>query len=122
MGMVWGFWLRGAVEALFLRPRRSSNGNCMPLPPAPPRVRMRRVYLWSHAQMAECGGPCWKNQDPRCCDCGALWRDVPRAPQAFTEGPIQRGNGAGGPNTPKPAITPKPQFPSPRIIREDFLP
>ena len=37
-------------------------------------------------------------------------------------GPVQRGNGNDGPGTPKPRIIPKPQFPPPRIIREDFLP
>jgi hypothetical protein len=26
------------------------------------------------------------------------------------------------PTTPKPSIVPKPQFPAPRVIREDFLP
>lgn len=40
----------------------------------------------------------------------------------WDEGPVQRGNGHGGPTTPKPDITPKPQFPPPRLIREDFLP
>ena len=28
---------------------------------------------------------------------------------------------SSGPTTPKPDITPKPQFPPPQIIREDFL-
>jgi len=28
----------------------------------------------------------------------------------------------GGPSKPKPNIIPKPQFPSPQKIREDFLP
>jgi hypothetical protein len=28
---------------------------------------------------------------------------------------------SSGPTTPKPGITPKPQFPPPQIIREDFL-
>jgi hypothetical protein len=37
---------------------------------------------------------------------------------SFNEGPIQRGNGSGGPTTPKPPI--KPQFPPPRIIPGDF--
>jgi len=37
----------------------------------------------------------------------------------FTEGLVQRGNGNGGPTTPKPPI--KPQFPPPCIIRKDFL-
>jgi hypothetical protein len=64
-------------------------------------------------------------------------------PPPFTEGGVQRGQGNGGPSTEKPAIVAKPQphggrmvgddlcppppsikprFPSPRIIREDFLP
>jgi hypothetical protein len=30
-------------------------------------------------------------------------------PVTFTEGSTQRGNGNGGPSTPKPAIIPKPQ-------------
>jgi hypothetical protein len=47
------------------------------LNPPPPGPGMRRVYLDQPSQMAECGGPCWETQDPRCCDCGALCRDVP---------------------------------------------
>jgi hypothetical protein len=39
-----------------------------------------------------------------------------RPPLIFNEGPTQRGNGNGGPTTPKP------QFPPPQRIREDFLP
>jgi hypothetical protein len=39
-----------------------------------------------------------------------------RPPLIFNEGPVQRGNGNGGPTMPKP------QFPPPRRIREDFLP
>jgi hypothetical protein len=35
-----------------------------------------------------------------------LWRDVPRQPVTLTEGCVQRGNGNGGPSTPKPAIVP----------------
>ena len=38
------------------------------------------------------------------------------------EGRVQRGNGNGAPATLKPNIIPKPQFPPPRKIREDFLP
>ena len=54
--------------------------------------------------------------DPRCCDCGALWLDVPLR---MDEGQTQRGNSNGGPTTPKPPI--KPQFPPARKIREGFL-
>jgi len=69
-----------------------SNGNCVPLPPAPPYRRGSNPLQ----QINDCLG--------------------------FTEGPVQRGNGNGGPTTSKPGITPKPQFPPPRLIREDFLP
>jgi hypothetical protein len=55
--------------------------------------------------MAECGGPCWEAQDPRRCDCGAMWRDVPIR---MEEGHTQRGNGSGGPTTPKTPIKPQP--------------
>lgn len=41
----------------------------------------------------------------------------PRLGVPFDEGRVQRGNGSGGPTTPKPPI--KPQFPSPRIIPGD---
>jgi hypothetical protein len=43
----------------------------------------------------------------------AQW-EAARTP--FNEGITQRGNGNGGPTTPKP------QFPPPQRIREDFLP
>lgn len=41
---------------------------------------------------------------------------------SLNEGRTQRGYGNGAPATPKPNIIPKPQFPPPRTIREDFLP
>jgi hypothetical protein len=75
------------------------------LNPPPPAPGMRREWVWSPSQMAECGGPCWEAQDPRSCDCGALWRDVPLC---MDEGQTQRGNGNGGPTTPKPPIKPEP--------------
>ena len=34
---------------------------------------------------------------------------IGRLPLIFNEGPIHRGNGNGGPTTPKPGIIPKPQ-------------
>jgi hypothetical protein len=75
------------------------------LNPPPPAPGMRREYLWSPSQMAECGGPCWEAQDPRCCDCGALWRDVPIR---VDEGQAQRGTSNGGPTAPNPPIKPQP--------------
>lgn len=47
---------------------------------------------------------------------------IGRPPLIFNEGRTMRGNRSGGPTTPKPEIVPKPQFPPPRRIREDFLP
>ena len=86
------------------------------LSPPPPAPGMCREWLWSPSQMAECGGPCWEAQDPRRCDCGALWRDVPTR---FDEGPTQRGNSNGGPATPKPPIKPQPT--GGHLIREGQL-
>lgn len=40
-------------------------------------------------------------------------------PIRLDPGRVQRGNGSGGPTTPKPDIIPKPQSPSPRIIPDD---
>jgi hypothetical protein len=73
---------------------------------SPPAPGMRREWVWSPSQMAECGGPCWEAQDPRCCDCGVLWLDVPQV--RMDEGRVQRGNGNGGPTTLKPPIKPRP--------------
>ncbi len=98
------------VGSLWLsRARKPRHGwGARQLPPPPPAPGMRREYLWSATQMAECGGPCWEAQDPCYCTCGALWRDVPREPVASTEGPVQRGQGNGGPATEKPPIKPQP--------------
>lgn len=71
---------------------------------------MRRVYYDMPSIIAECGGPCAAG--PEHCDCGALWRDEP---VRLDPGNVQRGNGSGGPTTPKPQIVPKPQLPSPLL-------
>jgi hypothetical protein len=92
---------REASEAELVRRRRDRElygWGPRQLPPPTLAPGMRREYLWSPTQMAECGGPCWEAQDPRRCVCGALWRDVPIR---LDEGKTQRGNGNGGPNTPK---------------------
>jgi hypothetical protein len=75
------------------------------LNPPTPAPGMRREWLWSPSQMAECGGPCWEARDPRYCVCGALWRDVPIR---MDESQTQRGNGNGGPTTSKLPIKPQP--------------
>lgn len=46
-------------------------------------------------------------------------RKPPSMGVPWDEGHTQRGNGHGGPSTPKPPIKPQP---TPRVIREDFLP
>jgi hypothetical protein len=95
-------WLAAYLRANSTPPPGRRHGWGPGQPPAP---GMRREYLWSPSQMDECGGPCWEAQDPRCCDCGALWRDVPIR---MDEGQTQRGNGNGGPTTPRPPIKPQP--------------
>lgn len=72
LGTLFGLAVRSWSSRLRLSRHRDSNRT-----PAPPAPGMRREYLWSPSQMAECGGPCWEAQDPRCCDCGAMWRDAP---------------------------------------------
>jgi hypothetical protein len=132
---LWMSWVTRQRERFYddLRRRRGSNspapGNkpappagppiygwgARQLPPPPPAPGMGREYLWDPTQMAECGGPCWEAQDPRLCDCGALWRDVARKPQPH-------GGRIVGDDLCPPPPPIKPQFPPPRIIRDDFLP
>lgn len=73
--------------------RLSFNHENTSRPSGPPPLKFRRIYYDMPSTIAECGGPCTSG-GPEACDCGALWRDVPI----------------------------KPQSPSPRKIREDFLP
>jgi hypothetical protein len=92
---LFGFVAGSNLTWIFMELRRDARRGSNPPPPGrkppapPPAPGMRREWLWSPSQMAECGGPCWEAQDPRHCDCGALWRDVP--------------------TTPNPPIKPKPQ-------------
>lgn len=98
MGATAGARMRFYREFLSRRrskdPRRPSpySSHARGLQPPPPLVGHARWFINNPVQIAECGGPC--SAGPSHCDCGALWRDVPT----------------------------KPQFPPPRIIREDFLP
>jgi hypothetical protein len=89
-------------------PPRGSYGSRHPqgLPPPPPAPGFRRVFFDMPVQVAECGGPC--EAGPEHCDCGALWRDEQIR---LDPGSVRRGNGSGGPTTPKPGIVPKPQPP-----------
>ncbi len=89
------------------------------LNPPPPAPGTRRIYFDMPAITAECGGPCWESLDPKACVCGQLWRDVPIR---MDEGSTQRGNGKGGPTTPKPKIIAKPQLPGGLLILESALP
>lgn len=116
-------FMRGCQQLAQQRRRRGSNPpspGYKPRPPAGPPPGMRREYLYSPATMAECSGPCWEAQDPKACDCGALWRDVLIRQPSFAE-LLMPGERRPGPTTPKPDIIPKPQPPSGRLIREDRL-
>ena len=96
-------------------------------PPPPPLAGHAGWFINNPVQIAECGGPC--TSGPSHCDCGALWLDLPSAKAiadkswaearrakfidpslgvSWDEGHTQRGNGSGGPTTPKPLIKPQP--------------
>ena len=71
-------FLAGYVLATFqhmppVRAGRRSNGNCVPLPPAPPGPRRSDRYGPIKAPpgnvLAECGGPCGE-ECWQACDCG----------------------------------------------------
>lgn len=68
-------------------PGRIQRGNGHGEPTTPKQaLGTRRQYIYNPVTMAECGGPCFEAQDPRSCDCGALWRDVPaRWPTIYVE-------------------------------------
>jgi hypothetical protein len=93
----------------------NSNGNCVPLPPAPPYSSA--AIAWRDAETQRDA-----NDTARAKHAAELYAKFidPSLGVPWEEGHIQRGNGSGGPTTPKPPI--KPQFPAPRQIREDFLP
>ena len=128
-GMVLCGWPWHPRFSRYTRP--APRWQTLPPPPAP---GTRRVYINSPATMAECGGPCSKAMDPRACDCGALWVDVPLASSyqsarfrnprlgvPWDEGSTQRGHSHGGATTPKPEIIPKPQPSGGRLVRGDRL-
>jgi hypothetical protein len=102
------FILRQMQRDLGYAPRRRRGSNPPPpgRKPAPPAGQPEQplqadlIRYWR-----------WKGEQ--------VWRAMADEPIRFDEGQAQRGNGHGGPTTPKPPI--KPQFPQPRKIREDFL-
>ena len=83
----WAGWRARGSQ----RPPRGSYGNCVPLLPAPPYRRGSNPFTSEFQQQIN--------------DC-----------LGFTESSIHRGNGHGGPTTPKPDIIPKPQPPGGRLI------
>lgn len=83
--------------------RRGSNPPPPSRKPAPPAGPPGAQRIYRGAMWREKGSDVWH-------PIGVTWE----------EGSTQRGNGHGGPSTPKPPI--KPDFPPPRLIREDFLP
>jgi hypothetical protein len=85
-----------------------SNGNCVPLPPAPP---------YSSAAIA------WRAEEAqRAIDTSARIRRTAELYARFIdEGHTQRGNSSNGPTTPKPDIIPKPQPAGGRLINEGRL-
>jgi hypothetical protein len=84
------------------RAGEDSNGNCVPLPPAPPPpVGYKRLVLPPPDVMEAIN-----RQLDR--DIAAeVARRRAAAPPMLTEGRIQRGNGNGGPSTGKPVIQPQ---------------
>ena len=117
LGCVCGFFMGVTVASCPMAPpkggytrRRGSNPpppGCKPAPPAGPpeqplAAQLIRYWAWEQEQVRR----------------AAAGQSLIH----FDEGPTQRGNGNGAPATPKPDIIPKPQFPPPRKIREDFLP
>jgi hypothetical protein len=102
----WAGWrARGACERRFTR--RGSNPpppGTKPQPSAGPPYSSAAI-AW-HAEEAQ-----------RAIDTNARIRRTAELYARFMdEGHTQRGNGSGGPTTPKPGIIPKPQFPPPRNI------
>lgn len=87
-GFLLAWILRGLIKWRLRQIGCRSSNPSLPGRKSAPQVRpsapgMRREWIWSPSQMAECGGPCWEAQDPRRCNCGALWRDVPIPPDPW---------------------------------------
>lgn len=60
-------WRDCINELIVWRRKARSNGNCLPLPPAPPPITRIKAPPGNH--LAECGGPCWE-ECWEACDCG----------------------------------------------------
>jgi hypothetical protein len=84
------------------RSDRSGNGNCAPLPPAPPYLSAAIAWHDEEAQRAIDTSARIKRTDA---ELYARFVD-PSLGVRWDEGHTQRGNGSGGPTTPKPDITP----------------
>ena len=120
LGCVCGFFMgvtvagrrRPTCRDLMRDPDRSGSGNCVPLPPAPPYSSTAIAWRAEEAQRAI-------DTSARIRRTAELYARLvdPSLGKPWDEGHTQRGNGSGGPTTPKPDIIPKPQFPSPRTIQ-----
>ena len=120
---VWGSgFLVGAVVASGRR-RHRGNGNCEPMPPAPPYSSAAIAWRAAEAQPTFAIGELvmpQRRSTPQRIYRGAMWREKGSdawhplgEPIDFTEIARQQLN-----RTTPPL---KPQFPPPRKIREDFL-
>jgi hypothetical protein len=82
---------------------RNSNGNCVPLPPAPPYSSA--AIAWRDAETQRDA-----NDTARAKHAAELYAKFidPSLGVPWEEGRTQRGNGSSGPTTPKPPIKPQP--------------
>ena len=94
-----GFAIGWACRGLQLeRLGRNSNGNCVPLPPAPPYSSA--VIAWRDAETQRDA-----NDTARAKHAAEFYA---KFINPWEEGHTQRGNGSGGTTTPKPPIKPQP--------------
>ena len=103
-GLAWastrrrnGYWRE------FNARRRGSNGNCEPMPLAPPYSSAAIAWQAAEAQRVI-------DTSARVKRCAELYAKLidPSIGVPWEEGRSQRGNGHGGPSTPKPPIKPLP--------------
>jgi hypothetical protein len=114
-GALLSYWVGWRARGSQRLPR-GSYGNCVPLPPAPPYSSAAIAWHAEEAQRAI-------DTNARIRRTAELYARLvdPSLGEPWDEGHTQRGNGSGGPTTPKPGITPKPQPAGGRLINEGRL-